>query len=56
MEIIIAIGICVGFGALVLTPIVKKVITVEKYDDSKWFIIKKEFEEADRKLNSKEAK
>ncbi len=53
IEKIVAIGICIGFAALVLVPIIKQVIKVEKYDDSQWYYDKKLFEAADRALNSK---
>lgn len=54
MNTIIAIVICVGLTALVLTPIIKNVIRVEKMDDSKWFYNKKMFNRYDEEVNSKE--
>lgn len=56
METIIAVGICVGFAALVIIPIIKNVIRVEKLDDSNWFYDKKFFERMDIEVNSKEKK
>lgn len=54
MDTVIAIGLCVGLAILVITPIVKNTIRVEKLDDSNWFYNEKEFEIYDAKINSKE--
>ena len=36
METIIAVSICVVAAVVFLTPIIRAVIRVEKYDDSTW--------------------
>mgnify|MGYP003591894319 CR=1 FL=1 len=53
MDTIIAISVCVIFAALVLIPIIKNVIRVEKMDDSNWFYSKKLFDRYDKEVNSK---
>jgi hypothetical protein len=37
METLVAIGICVVAAVVFLTPIIRSVIRVEKYDDSTWY-------------------
>ena len=38
METLIAVGVCVIAGIVVLGPIIKHVIKVERYDDSQWYV------------------